>query len=125
MKKALPIPRIAAALEQEWAEELAARAGVATEAFLSSPSTHMSYPSEGVRLELMDGLVVEFKYAFALVKPEWHAIAVFTEHCGHHVYPNHEARVYQEGALVFSDDAAQPTVAPDAHEPALPARGRR
>jgi len=125
MKKVLPIPRIAAALEQEWAEELAARAGVPIEVFLSSPSMHMTYPCEGVRLELMDGSVVEFKYAFALVKPEWRAIAVFTEHCGHHVYPYHEARVYQEGALMFSDDAAQPTVAPDAHELAVPARGRR
>jgi hypothetical protein len=41
----------------------------------------------------MDGSSVEFKYAFALCWPEKRAIAVFTEHCGHHVYPDAEASV--------------------------------
>jgi hypothetical protein len=41
----------------------------------------------------MDGSSVEFKYAFALHWPEKRAIAVFTEHCGHHVFPDAEASV--------------------------------
>lgn len=53
----------------------------------------------------MDGSLVEFKYAFALVSEERKAIAVFTEHCGHHVYPYHEAKVYEAGRLVYANEA--------------------
>ena len=34
---------------------------------------------------------------FALVSEELKAIAVFTEHCGHHVYPYHEAKAIRRG----------------------------
>ena len=65
----------------------------------------MDYPIDGVRVELMDGSQVEFKYAFALVSEELKTIAVFTEHCGHHVYPYHEAKVYQAGHLLYANEA--------------------
>jgi hypothetical protein len=29
------------------------------------------------------------------------SIALFTEHCGHHVFPYHEARVFSNGVLAY------------------------
>jgi len=70
MKKVYPVPSIAAELEKEWADELAACAGVTTPEFLESPTRHLCHPAKGVQLELMDGSSVQFEYAFALIKPE-------------------------------------------------------
>lgn len=66
----------------------------------------MNFPIESVRVELMDGSVVEFRYAFALISEEWKAVGVFTEHCGHHVLPYHEAKVFQAGTLVYAQGEA-------------------
>ncbi len=105
MKRTFPVSRISTELEREWSVELAKRFGQDVENFLESPTKFMEYPIEPVRVELMDGSNVEFKYAFALVSEELKAIAVFTEHCGHHVYPYHEAKVYQAGKLVYANEA--------------------
>ena len=39
-----------------------------------------------VRLQFEDGSFVFFNYAFAVVDEEHQEIAVFTEHCGYHVF---------------------------------------
>ena len=101
-----PVPRIAVELQHMWAGLLANRAGVLVEEFLAAPDQHMNYPVETVRVELMDGSTVEFKYGFALISEEWKAVAVFTEHCGHHVLPFHEAKVFQAGKLMYSQSDA-------------------
>ncbi|WP_186411810.1 hypothetical protein [Candidatus Propionivibrio aalborgensis] len=54
----------------------------------------------------MDDSQVEFKYAFFIVSETRKAIAVFTEHCGHHVFPYHEARVFREGLLSYEQQGA-------------------
>jgi hypothetical protein len=100
-----PVPRLASQIEQEWSAALAKRFNCALEAFLGNPIKFMDYKSETVRVELMDGSSVEFKYAFAIVSQELKAIAVFTEHCGNHVFPYHEAKVYQDGRLQFQQTA--------------------
>lgn len=41
-----------------------------------------------VRLEFPDGSRALFHYAFFIVAPEWNELAVFTEHCGYHVFPS-------------------------------------
>ena len=105
MKRIYPVNRVSDELQREWAFELAKRFGQGVESFLASPTKFMKYPIEAVRVELMDGSHVEFKYAFALVSEELKAIAVFTEHCGHHVYPYHEAKVYQASQLVYANEA--------------------
>ena len=97
-----PVPRVAAELEREWSEELAARLVCSVESFLADPTAAMAYPVETVRIELMDGSSVEFKYAFFIVSESRKAIAVFTEHCGHHVFPYHGARAYSEGVLRYA-----------------------
>ena len=46
------------------------------------------FPSEtAVNIQFEDGSYVEFKYAFAIEAPEFREVAVFTEHCGYHVFP--------------------------------------
>jgi len=94
-KAKLSFPVVAAAQSTigSWAAKLAERAGVSEQVFLRAPIKYISFPLERVRVKLMDGSSVEFKHAFALCWPEKRAIAVFTEHCGHHVYPDAEATV--------------------------------
>ena len=105
MNRIYSVNRVSAELECEWSFELAKRFGQDVNNFLVTPTRYMEYPIETVRVELMDGSLVEFKYAFALVSEERKAIAVFTEHCGHHVFPYHEAKVYQAGQLVYANEA--------------------
>jgi hypothetical protein len=101
-----PVPSYAAQLELEWASELAAHLGVPEDDFRANPTGHLDYPSDGVRVELMDGSFVEFRYAFALVNESRKCIAVFSEHCGHHIFPYHEARILAEGRVTYDQRAA-------------------
>jgi hypothetical protein len=41
----------------------------------------------------MDDSFVEFRYAFVIVSDKRKTLAVFTEHCGYHLFPYHEAKV--------------------------------
>lgn len=92
-KPRFPVVAAARAIEESWAVKLAERAGVSETEFRSAPAKHMSYPLEHVHVSLIDGSTVEFKYAFVLHSPEQRVIAVFTEHCGHHLFPDAEATV--------------------------------
>jgi hypothetical protein len=92
-KSLFPVVAAAQSTVESWAAKLAERAGVSEQLLLSAPTKFIVFPLERVRVKLMDGSSVEFKYAFALCWPEKRAIAVFTEHCGHHVYPDAEASV--------------------------------
>ena len=99
------VPRLARQIEQDWGELLSSRFGCSVEEFRDSPEKFMTYKPETIRIDLMDGSHVEFKYAFAVVSEEFRAIAVFTEHCGHHIYPYHEAKIYRDGLLQFQQAA--------------------
>jgi hypothetical protein len=100
-----PVPSLARQLEQEWASELASRFGCSEAEFRVNPGRHLDYPSQRLRVELMDESFVEFRWAFALVSEERKAIAVFTEHCGHHLFPYHEARVVVDGKVTYEQRA--------------------
>lgn len=45
------------------------------------------FPLAGVRLRFEDGSEVSFRYAFFVEDRERNELAVFTEHCGTHVFP--------------------------------------
>ena len=53
-----------------------------------------------VRVEFPDGSLVQFAYAFYLVNADKRALAVFTEHCGYHVFPLGGVRVFENGVPV-------------------------
>lgn len=101
-----PVPRLAEQLVQEWAAELAAHFEVPVDQFRANPTRFMAYPAGKLRIELMDESVVEFQWAFHIHSAAKKAIAVFTEHCGHHVYPHHKARVMRDGKLVHATEHA-------------------
>lgn len=45
------------------------------------------FPADSVvRINFEDGSTAEFKYAFVMKAPEWREVAVFTEHCGYHLF---------------------------------------
>jgi hypothetical protein len=106
MKTKYPVVRHSSTMLQDWSTPLAERAGVSAAEFLKNPERHLYFPIETVRVELMDGSHAEFKYAFFLVAAELKAIAVFTEHCGHHVFPHHEAKVFRAGKLTYENSEA-------------------
>ena len=96
-----PVPSLAAQLESEWSVELASKFGCKLESFRAKPTAFMQFPHETVRVELVDGSVVQFKNAFFIANAAKKTVVVFTEHCGHHVLPFHEARVYRDGVLSY------------------------
>ncbi|WP_411884888.1 hypothetical protein [Polaromonas sp. YR568] len=96
-----PVPRLAEATVLEWAEELAARLGCSS-AELRDNTEGVAFPHDTVRVELVDQSIVEFKNSLFVVSNAKRAIAVFTEHCGHHVFPYHEAKVSVNGQLRYS-----------------------
>lgn len=101
-----PVPRLAEQLQNEWAAELAAYFGHSLEQFRANPNRIIDYPTGTLRIELMDGSFVEFQHAFHILSASKKAIAVFTEHCGHHLYPYHDARVIRDGKLVHAPEHA-------------------
>jgi hypothetical protein len=50
-------------------------------------------PGQSVVLRFPDGSHALFRYAFAIVDEASGEIAVFTEHCGYHVFPAGDAEV--------------------------------
>jgi hypothetical protein len=101
-----PVPRLAEHLEQEWAPQLAEHFGCSVDQFRANPTRIMEYPSGTLRVELMDGSFVEFQHAFHILSAEKKTIAVFTEHCGHHLYPSHDARVIRDGRVLHASEHA-------------------
>lgn len=100
-KKAFPIPALAQQIELEWAEELASYYGRAPEEVAEKVRPWFTFPTGTLRIELMDESRAEFRYAIFLVSEPKGAVAVFTEHCGHHLYPYHDCRIYRDGELVY------------------------
>ena len=96
-----PVPALAQQIEREWAAELAAYFEKTSEDVLSQVRPWFEFPHGTLRVALMDGSVVQFAYAIHIVSEAKRAIAVFTEHCGNHVFPYHEAKVHRDGKLVY------------------------
>lgn len=96
-----PVPRLAGQFIDDWAGPLAERFGCSAEALREHPGEWLTFPRDTVRIELMDGSSAEFRYAFFLVCETGKCIAVFTEHCGYHLFPYHEARVFRNGDVAY------------------------
>jgi hypothetical protein len=70
-------------------EYIRARSGESREHLLA----HDFHPGRSVRLGFPDGSYVLFRYAFYIRNEEAGELAVFTEHCGYHVFPAAEVDV--------------------------------
>jgi len=97
-----PVPALSEQLEREWASELSAYFTVGVDEIRAPARPWFEFPNGSLRIELMDGSVVQFNYAIFIVNESKKAVAVFTEHCGNHIYPYHEAKVYRDEVLVYA-----------------------
>lgn len=100
-----PVPSLAAQIEREWAPELAEHFGRGVEEISERIRPWFEHPGELLRIELMDRSVVQFHWAFHIVSEAKCAIAVFTEHCGNHVFPYHSSKIYRDEVLVYDQEA--------------------
>ncbi|MEO7886045.1 MAG: hypothetical protein ABIR76_04840 [Polaromonas sp.] len=96
-----PIPALARQLERDWAPELATYFKQDVDEVLASIRPWFDFPGGSLRIELMDGSILQFKHAIFIVSESKKTVAVFTEHCGNHIYPHHEAKIYRDGTLVY------------------------
>lgn len=89
-----PVAQRVQALILDWAEELATTLGRSVDEIRHSGLSAYDFPS-GSRLhvKLMDGSTLRFRHAFHVIRKSEHALAVFTEHCGYHVFPLQDAEV--------------------------------
>lgn len=78
----------------EWADELAPLLRRSPDTIRSHGLSAGDFRDGGwLVIELMDGSTLRFRHAFHVIRESEQALAVFTEHCGYHVFPLHEARV--------------------------------
>jgi hypothetical protein len=81
----------------EWADELAPLLGRSAESIRSHGLHAGDFRDTGwLVLELMDGSTLRFRYAFHVIRESEQALAVFSEHCGYHVFPLPEAKVTRQ-----------------------------
>ena len=84
------MPRLAKQILEEWVEEVSSQVGRSVEELRTKGLAASDFRAgREIRVVLMDGSFVQFRYAFAIASEPRRAIAVFTEHCGYHVFPNH------------------------------------
>ena len=76
-------------LVTDWAEVLADRVGRSSELITTDGLRATDFPctEPDIVIEFDDGSMVRFRCAFAVSSPDQQTIAVFTEHCGHHLLP--------------------------------------
>ncbi len=68
-----------------------------------------------VFIRFSDGSHARFRYAFAIADEEAGEVAVFTEHCGYHVFPAGEAEVEILQSVRPEDDASPRAAADPDH----------
>jgi hypothetical protein len=95
------IPKMNVLIRDQWADEIAELLETTPENIRSGEMDLYAAPLGTVRVELMDDSFVEFRNACCIVNGGKRAITVLTEHCGYHVFPIHEAKIYREGKLVY------------------------
>lgn len=81
-------------LVEEWAEELSGILKRSAEDIRKHGLGAGDFPEMyDLGIEFPDGSRLEFKFAFYAVREASRQIAVFTEHCGYHVFPSYGATV--------------------------------
>jgi hypothetical protein len=79
-----------AGIAGEWAEELSCALERSIDDIRENGLSARDFPGEyDLCIDFADGSRVEFKYAFYVVREASRQIAVFTEHCGYHLFPAH------------------------------------
>lgn len=89
-----PVAQRVQALILDWAEELAATLRRSVDAIRADGLSAYDFPSGSeLHVKLMDGSTLRFRHAFHVIRESEHALAVFTEHCGYHIFPLNGAQI--------------------------------
>lgn len=100
------VPAMAEFIKDQWADEIAVLLETTPESVRNDDFDLFTVPLTSVRIELMDGSFADFRSACFLVSRKKRAIAVLTEHCGYHIFPIHEAKIYCNGNLTHQQTGA-------------------
>lgn len=79
-------------LPERWATKL--RAYIREDR--GSAGDHLSatdFGNRNLKISFSDGSFAFFHYAFYLLDRDWDEVAVFTEHCGYHIFPLYGTQV--------------------------------
>ena len=79
--------RMRAVLE-EWALELSEHLGRPADEIRKRGLNIYDFPQQTVKLKFVDDSRASFLYAFVVRNEQRSEVAVFTEHCGYHVFPS-------------------------------------
>lgn len=93
-------------LVNEWRAELSEFLGRSVEDIEQRGLNASDFTGQSVSIELADGSCAEFRYSFVCMSLQKQSIVIFTEHCGHHLFSWHDAKVFIDGVLVFEDGQA-------------------
>ncbi len=89
-----PVAQRVQVLILDWADELAVALGRSADEIRSNGLRASDFPSQDtLQVKLMDGSLLKFRSAFHVIRKSERALAVFTEHCGYHVFPLDDAQV--------------------------------
>lgn len=79
---------------QEWATELAQQLGRSPAEIAEKGLSATDFSSSNeVEIKFPDGSYALFRYAFFVVNEQKGAVAVFTEHCGYHIFPKGDIQI--------------------------------
>lgn len=101
------VPAMSARISDEWADEISALLKTAPENIRDGEIDLFATQLATVRIELMDESFVEFRSACYIVSGPKRAIVVLTEHCGYHIFPIHEAKIFYDGKLTYQQIGAE------------------
>lgn len=89
-----PVAQRVQVLILDWADELALALGRSVDEIRSNGLHAGDFPTHGLlQVRLMDGSMLKFRHAFHVIRANEYALAIFTEHCGYHVFPLQDAQV--------------------------------
>ncbi len=90
---------------ENWAEDLSKKLGrPAADIKEKGLSAYDFSPSSHVEVTFLDKSFCKFKFAFCVINEEKRLVAVFTEHCGYHVYSTYGAIVREISEEIFIDE---------------------
>ena len=93
----------------EWAGALSEKLGRSTDEIRTTGLSAEDFsPAQRVELTLADKSFCRFNFAFLVLDEASRRVAVFTEHCGYHVFPLSEAIVKEIREDIYIDENYEP-----------------
>ena len=90
------------AILEEWADSLSKKFGRSAGEIVSEGLSAFDFPSSGkVEITLPDKSFCRFHYAFSIIDEARQQVAVFTEHCGYHIFPLSGALIKEIAETVY------------------------